>query len=408
MPSPGKKIRSLMANYKKREKMISLHGIRGYFLNSRGYILVLVLIVTTLIVSVSSEFIIMTQTNIAYMKKWTQRTKAVFLAKSGIELAMNILYADDVGAGGDFLSSRQVSSSIDSYADLWALDLPEIPVEDGQLKIEIIDENSKINLSVIYTELSDVNPYYKMLQRFFLNMGFPADHADAILDWVDIDDSRSPYGAETPDYYSTLKPPYSAKNQAMDSIDELLMVKGITPEIYYGLGGGYYGRETNLVDNNKGDVKFDPKKLDKIKGLSNEEKDKSSKSQDTVKIGKEKSRALADYFTVYGNRQNYLDETNKININTASFRVLSALTENMTDDKVTELIRRRLYRPFTTVDEVKDIISGDEGTKIRNNNLSVKSFIFRIISTATMGNSKVKIIAVYNRQNRSFLYWSEE
>ena len=60
------------------------------------------------------------------------------------------------------------------------------------------------------------------------------DYADMIKDWVDIDDSRSPYGAESSDYYLNLEYSYKAKNAAMDSIDELLMLKDMTPEIYYG------------------------------------------------------------------------------------------------------------------------------------------------------------------------------
>src|SRR5208283_2756093 len=40
-------------------------------------------------------------------------------------------------------------------------------------------------------------------------------------------------GAET-DYYQGLKPSYSAKNGPIDDISELLLIKGVTPEIYYG------------------------------------------------------------------------------------------------------------------------------------------------------------------------------
>src|SRR5207302_1022705 len=51
------------------------------------------------------------------------------------------------------------------------------------------------------------------------------DVADSILDWLDPDDDPRPNGAES-NYYSALG--YSAKNGPMDSLDELLMVKGVT------------------------------------------------------------------------------------------------------------------------------------------------------------------------------------
>src|SRR5207248_8062397 len=35
-------------------------------------------------------------------------------------------------------------------------------------------------------------------------------------------------------YYQTLNPPYNAKNGPLDSLDELLLVKGVTPQLLYG------------------------------------------------------------------------------------------------------------------------------------------------------------------------------
>ena len=56
---------------------------------------------------------------------------------------------------------------------------------------------------------------------------------NSILDWIDPDDQTHPEGAET-QYYQGLNPPYAAKNGPIDDISELLLIKGVTPEIYYG------------------------------------------------------------------------------------------------------------------------------------------------------------------------------
>ena len=48
------------------------------------------------------------------------------------------------------------------------------------------------------------------------------------------DDQTRIEGAET-EFYQALTPPYSAKNGPIDDITELLLIKGITPEIYYGI-----------------------------------------------------------------------------------------------------------------------------------------------------------------------------
>src|SRR5262249_12987180 len=57
--------------------------------------------------------------------------------------------------------------------------------------------------------------------------------ANAILDWIDADDQLRTNGAED-EYYQTLQPPYHCKNAPLDSLEELLLVRGVTPELLFG------------------------------------------------------------------------------------------------------------------------------------------------------------------------------
>jgi type II secretory pathway component PulK len=57
--------------------------------------------------------------------------------------------------------------------------------------------------------------------------------ADSILDWLDADDEPREYGAES-DYYASLDPPYACKNGPLDTVEELLRVKGVTPQLLFG------------------------------------------------------------------------------------------------------------------------------------------------------------------------------
>jgi general secretion pathway protein K len=59
---------------------------------------------------------------------------------------------------------------------------------------------------------------------------------DSILDWRDTDNLKRTHGAES-EYYLGLRPPYRAKNGRFDSPEELLRVKGVTPELFYGVNG---------------------------------------------------------------------------------------------------------------------------------------------------------------------------
>ena len=56
---------------------------------------------------------------------------------------------------------------------------------------------------------------------------------DSIIDWRDPDHLPGLHGAES-DFYMKRQPPYRAKDSWFDSPDELLRVRGITPDVYYG------------------------------------------------------------------------------------------------------------------------------------------------------------------------------
>ncbi len=55
--------------------------------------------------------------------------------------------------------------------------------------------------------------------------------SDSILDWIDGNDLHRLNGAEGEDYYLRLPSPYECKNAALDTVDELLLVRGVTPEL---------------------------------------------------------------------------------------------------------------------------------------------------------------------------------
>ncbi|MGB0595555.1 MAG: type II secretion system protein GspK [Rubripirellula sp.] len=63
--------------------------------------------------------------------------------------------------------------------------------------------------------------------------GMTEDIADAILDWLDEDEEPRPFGAEI-EYYSTLPTPYEPNNGPLQSVEELLLVRGVTPNLLFG------------------------------------------------------------------------------------------------------------------------------------------------------------------------------
>jgi general secretion pathway protein K len=101
----------------------------------------------------------------------------------------------------------------------------------GTVSWKITDLESKFNINSPEPILQQVLP--QALTLMGVGPGEATPIVNSILDWLDADDQTHVEGAETP-YYQGLIPPYSAKNGPIDDISELLLIKGVTPEIYYG------------------------------------------------------------------------------------------------------------------------------------------------------------------------------
>ena len=94
----------------------------------------------------------------------------------------------------------------------------------------VIDEGGKLNINSMIALDKTGELLYNALMKL---PGMTEDVADAIVDWVDADDDSRPSGAEST-YYLSLSNPYKAKNGPLNSLDELLLVKGVTPYLLYG------------------------------------------------------------------------------------------------------------------------------------------------------------------------------
>jgi len=393
-------INTIKENYNKRKLILEEDGLYKYLFNNKGFVLVIVLIMITFLFTISYDFFYKSITYITYLNRFKADNNTEYMAYSGHALAKSILDIDRLGLNIPFMPNISSNKNIDSYQDIWAVEFPEIPLGEGSIKFLIEDEQSKINISALANVFVENTPYYGILQRLLGDMGLILDIADCILDWVDPDSLRSPYGAES-DYYLSLQPPYKAQNSEMGSIDELLLVKLVTPEIYYGLGGGNYGLEKDLVDDNKDNIKLTPDVFNDLR------EDLSNDFQDSIerKIWKEKDRALYSYLRVHGNPNDFTDEANRININTASFRVLMTLSNEMNESVVTEIIKRRQLEPFRQTTDINEFIREPDLLK---NLITVRSNIFKITVTASDKFGFCRFITYYDRNRNKVLYSSIE
>ena len=103
-----------------------------------------------------------------------------------------------------------------------------LPYDQGTCEIRVMGEAGKVNINTI----SEAT-LRKIIGQMGLEEGARDVVVDSILDWRDPDDLYRINGAEN-DYYQSLKEPYNCKNGNLDSIEELLLVRGVTPNLFYG------------------------------------------------------------------------------------------------------------------------------------------------------------------------------
>jgi general secretion pathway protein K len=98
----------------------------------------------------------------------------------------------------------------------------------GSYRVDIQDESGKINLNQVSED---------QLRALVEASGIQKPDSDiitdSIMDWRDSDSMHRMNGAED-DYYQALNPPYKARNGAIAVIEELLLVRGMTPDYFYG------------------------------------------------------------------------------------------------------------------------------------------------------------------------------
>lgn len=277
--------------------------------------------------------------------------KAQMLARSGIEVARMQLILDE---------KSPTDAGFDSLGQAWSTN--EIlyvnhSLGDGTYNVKVFDEERKLPANALQRE------QWKRLMDVLEIDPLEGDViVDSILDWTDEDDLHQLNGAED-DYYSKLEPPYRAKNGPLDRIEELLLVRGVTKELFEG----------------------------------------------TPAVESEPGRAgLRELLTTTSN--------GKVNVNTASAPVLQTIF-GLDDTQVAAILARRDGQdgapgteddqPFRSAGDFVPLL-GTHDAKL-NNFVTVQSEFFRVESTGQWGGVKHTISVVLHRQggNCYVVSWNE-
>ncbi len=187
--------------------------------NQDGMALLLVLVVVALLSALLTEFSFSTLVDLRATETFRDRTKAFYLARGGVEAARMILQEDQ--------------NAFDHPSEFWG-DLPSIPVEDGDVSLQIRDLTGLFNLN----EIADNNgnqqwsyhAFVALCEEVGIDQGEAGQLGIYIRNWLNRTRNH-PGTLDDDNYYAQLQPPYARKGANLETLDELNLVRGFEGEV---------------------------------------------------------------------------------------------------------------------------------------------------------------------------------
>jgi DNA uptake protein ComE-like DNA-binding protein len=218
--------------------------------NRSGIVLVLVLIVVMIIALAGFSFVELMLTENKATHLHTDELRLQHAIGSGVEylkLLVEQPAAARVQAGGmqdNPTAFRAVSlaaddrrSSAPRHDACFSIVTGNGTVSpDGGIRFGVENESGRLHLAALLRwEEQQPGSGRSALLKF---PGMTEATADALLDWIDADSQPRAMGAES-DYYAGIEPAYAPRNGLPDSLEELLLVKGVTRELLFGADANY-------------------------------------------------------------------------------------------------------------------------------------------------------------------------
>jgi type II secretory pathway component PulK len=204
---------------------------------------------------------------------------------------------------------------------------------DGWYKVDIIDTSARININTVDAATLNKLPAFQNDPNL----------APSLIDWRDTDETDTTLpqggtGAES-DYYQSLPMPYNAKNGPFDTVDELLLVRGFSPQLLYGQTG-----QPGMSTDTSGQNTTGPGMTRASKSRQGAGGTGGAAQQPAIDLSSS-TRPMSELFTTYSKEANYADDgTKRVNIRTANANTLTTL---LTDAGVSQGQAQQIANQFT-------------------------------------------------------------
>lgn len=349
-----------------------------------GIALIIVMIVIVILSVLAAGFAYSMKVETKLARNSTFDSDMEMLGRSGVELARWVLSQEiRVPQQAQYTALNQKwNGGFSTNEPLAHIELENVPMALGTFTVRMVDMERKFNLSTIYE--ANVEILHRALQLIGADVAVFTTVSDSYLDWLDPDEGKRINGAES-DFYLTADPakPYYSKNGRVDDISELLLIQGITPEMYWGSGrtGIPVGQE-QLMRAERPQTAFT--------AGSNQEGNSS--------VG------LVDLFTSISGGGI------AVNVNTASVDVLAiipgmdlGLAQSIVDTRSgsDRVDGTEDDTPFLSTGELINVPGMDANVlnSVRQY-FTTRSFLFQVIVDAQIGDYKRQYVALVHRRNQ--------
>lgn len=337
-----------------------------------GIALIIVMIAVTVLAVLAAGFAYSMKVESKLARNSNSETELEWLGRSGVEYARWILAEqmkisqepydapNQVWAGG--IGGIGTTNSPLMYVE------KEVKLGNGSFTWKIEDLERKANINTANEILLN-----QALMLMSVDAGDMTAITGCILDWIDPDDSTHVQGAES-EYYESQTPAYSAKNGPIDDITELLMIKGMSPDLFWGITASNHPPPSFQAKQNRmGRLGFAPPP--------------------------EFNAGLVDLFTPLS--------SGRININTASAEVLQLIpgvdamvAQAIVGGRAGEDDGTGLTGPYRSVDQVRRVPEVTiDAARMLPQFCDVRSRTFQVTIEAQIAGYKRQYVAILARNN---------
>jgi len=206
--------------------------------NNSGMALLMTILIISLIMVMTLRFNISMRSSLTSASNLQDNIALDYMAKSVFNAARAVLAVDASESSYDSLHEDWANLAMASqyFASFF---------ERGQGGMNIIDHSGRLQVNslimrkenewVVNEEQRNIWLNLLSAEEFGLGEEEAAGIVEALIDWIDEDDEALGFGGAESSYYQELETPYTPRNGPMEFIEELLLVRGITPELYNGL-----------------------------------------------------------------------------------------------------------------------------------------------------------------------------